>query len=48
MDEENKEVEVNEEQPSVKGKVEFPVSGIILIGVLVLLMIVCIVLIKVL
>lgn len=47
MEEENKEVEVNEE-PSVKGKVEFPLAGIIIIGIIGLLMILCIVLIKVL
>lgn len=46
MDEEKKE-EVTE-QPPVKGKVEFPLAGIIIIGAIGLLMIICIVLIKVL
>ncbi len=48
MEEEKKELEVEEQQPSVKGKIDFPVSGIIIIGSLVILMIVCIILIRVL
>ena len=49
MEEEKIEQEVEEtEEPSIKGKVEFPLAGIIIIGVLGLLMILCIVLIKVL
>ena len=47
MEEEKKEVEVTE-KPSVKGKVEFPLAGIIIIGGIGLLMIICIILIKVL
>ena len=48
MEEEKKEIEVTEEQPSTKGKIDFPISGIVIIGVLAILMIVCIILIKVL
>ena len=47
MDEEKKEAEVSE-QPPVKGKIEFPLARIIIIGGIGILMIICIILIKVL
>ena len=49
MEEKKKELEeVETEEEKDTGKIEFPISGIIVIGVLLVLMIVCMVLIKVL
>lgn len=47
MEEERKEIEeVDAEEPADDGKIHFPLSGIIIIGTITLLMIVCIIVLK--